>query len=114
MANSYEDEAIDSDRLDADTLLSELQAAGRNADQKYRRMEWLRDIDLDPEGAAEICPHGWIYPLDSRAAVEMRDPSAGQPGVRCQHCGSIIDRPPYEGPVTVLYPCQWIPRPITP
>lgn len=54
----------------------------------------------------EACLHGGGYPLDSEAARNEHDPRAGQAGVRCSDCGSVLSGFRWDGPVTVLVPCE--------
>jgi hypothetical protein len=99
----FDEDAIASERLDADIEMAELQAAGRDYARSHRRMVKLLAAG-DKVGAAKACMHGSGYPLDSLAARNSSDPRAGDKGLRCTGCGSILTE--WRG--AVLEPCEWI------
>jgi hypothetical protein len=100
----FDAEAIADERMDADMEMASLEAAGRRASRGRKRMVALRAAgDLD--GAAKACRHGGGYPLDSLAARNAADPRAGEPGVRCLDCGSVLSAWPWDGG-TVTAPCE--------
>jgi hypothetical protein len=94
----------DSDREEADYLQARLEELGRAAERGRRRMLALRTTD--PAAAARACRHGAGYPLASPAAYTAHDPRAGQPGVRCTGCGSVLSGFPWDGPAAILIPCE--------
>lgn len=106
------DDGDDLFRRDADILQAELEAAGNRAGRAYRRMAKLYLADLI-EQAADACPHGWVYPLDSVAASEVDDPRRGERGFRCIECGSALGSDPMEGPAVVVVPCELRPHFLT-
>ena len=94
---------------DVDIEQAELKVAGREAFSRNKRMKTLRAAGRLDE-AADICPHGGGFPLDSIAASEGTtgfgiDPFAGEEGYRCIDCGSRLSGPPWEHP-TILVPCE--------
>ena len=121
----YDDgDGYDWDREEADYQQAEAEAAGREYSRGVRRMKALRAAGKLAE-AAEACPHGGGYPLASIAASEGTtsagvDPRAGQAGVRCSDCGSVLSDWPlrlrpllsYSDPqipdaeAVVWYPCE--------
>lgn len=106
MCFDMEQEALEQERRDADIEMAELYAAGREASRRRSRSERLFAAGRLME-AAEACPHGGGYPLDSIAARNAGDPRAGQSGVRCDSCGSVLSGFRWDGPVTVVHPCDW-------
>lgn len=96
----------DMEREQADIEQAELEAAGREYGRAHRRMMALRKAG-DLTGAAKACKHGAGYPLASLAATYAKDPRAGEKGVRCSDCGSVIDEFPWGGHyVTIIHPCE--------
>ena len=93
--------------FDADIEQAELEAAGRRAARGYARMRKLLALGRRDE-AARACRHGGGYPLRSPAAQNARDPRAGEEGVRCYECGSVLSGWAYEGPVRILHARDWI------
>jgi hypothetical protein len=104
-------EAIDSERMDADMEMADLQAAGNASYRRLKRAKQLYDKG-DKMGAAKMCPHGWSYPLNSIAAREGTtghiDPKAGGVGERCIHCGSVVNDAFSHNP-TIIEPCSFLP-----
>jgi len=72
---------------DADIEMAQLTAAGNAAARGSRRMRRLRADGRLAEAAA-ACHHGAGYGTDGSAAVDIKDPRAGQRGHRCSECGS--------------------------
>lgn len=59
--------------------------------------------------AAGACPHGWEYPLRSKAAAD--DPHEGADGYRCIECGSRLAESSFDTPdPRVLVACEIPPR----
>ncbi len=105
MDHGMEQEALESERLDADREQAELEALGRSLDKRHRRMERLLAEGKTIE-AARVCSHDGGYPLRSIAAEDLGDPRKGQSGWRCSDCGSVLSASPWDdGVVTV--PCDW-------
>jgi hypothetical protein len=99
---SYWDaEAIEAERFDADCEMAELQAQGREFGRARKTMLRLRAAGKLAE-AAQACPHGAGYPLNSPAATNSSDPRAGQAGFRCVDCGSVLTG--WAG--RVIHPCD--------
>ena len=98
-------EAVHLEKMDADRLQAQYEAEGEAFWAAVRGSEALAAEGKLDEAAA-ICPHGGGYPLDSPAAEYSGDPRKGQEGNRCGDCNSVLDQWPYEGPVTVIYPCE--------
>jgi hypothetical protein len=69
-----------------------------------RRSEKLRASGKLAE-AADACPHGGGFPLDSLAARNDNDPNAGEDGYRCRDCGSRLSASPWDGGY-VTVPCE--------
>lgn len=88
-------EAIEAERLDADLEMAELEAAGRKADRRYRKMNALR-VAGKLKDAARVCPHGWVGPVDDETEY-----------LYCYHCGSRVSE---DIPPDVLEPCVIEPR----
>ena len=42
------------------------------------------------------CEHGHVYPLDSEAAVNHKDPRIGEVGYRCLQCNSVLENHPVD------------------
>jgi len=93
---------------DADIEQMELTAMGNEAYRGYEASARVRDTD--PDRAADLCSHGWIYPLNSLAAKHASDPNHGEEGVRCRHCGSRLSGDPWEDTTVVLVPCEIAPN----
>jgi hypothetical protein len=92
---------------EADFEQYELEQAGREYSARARASEKAR-AQGDLQKAAELCPHGGGYPLDSLAAKNSNDPRAGEKGDRCCDCGSVVSEvcnPEAE----ILVPCDWRP-----
>lgn len=96
-------EAIDQERFDADREQAQLEAEGRSYAKRSRRAAQLRAAGRLVEASA-MCPHGGGYPLDSLAARNAKDPRAGQPGIRCYDCGSVLSDWGSQG--VVLFSCE--------
>lgn len=92
---------------DGDFEMRELEEAGARASAKVRIMRKLRAAG-HLLAAADMCPHGWCYQLDSPAAEEANDPRAGESGYRCKECGSVLTDIFVEG-APILHPCDWMP-----
>jgi len=99
----FDDEAIASERLDADIDMASLEAAGRSCARGRKIMQTLRARG-DLAGAARACSHGSGYPLKSLAAENTRDPRAGEVGFRCSDCLSVLtgSYPRY----SILFACE--------
>ena len=102
-----DDEAIEAERWEADQQQAELEAAGNRHWRRIKKMRALRAAGKLAE-AAEMCPHGHGYPLNSLAAEHNNDPRKGEAGVRCHECGSVLTEwsPALGGNGVVLYPCE--------
>ena len=72
---------------DADLEMARLEAQGRAA-TRGRRLMMAERTAGNLAAAARHCHHGSGYATNSPAASTARDPRAGQPGMRCTHCGS--------------------------
>ena len=107
MIGNYEtpDGGWDMEREQADFDQAEMERAGRVYSRRAKASAGLRAAG-NLEGAAELCPHGGGYPLASLAATGRNDPRAGEKGVRCLDCGSVLSNFPWEGPVDVWFPCE--------
>jgi len=101
----FDSEAIEQERLDADILQAQYEEEGNRFARQLRESERLNEAGQAAE-AAEACPHGFGYPLDSPAAENEGDPFAGQNGWRCLHCGSRLADSVHAG-AKVLVPCEW-------
>lgn len=100
-----DDEAIEQERWDSDMEQAQFEAEGnRLAALKAKSDKAL--AEGDKEAAANLCPHGGGYPLDSPAAHNNDDPNAGEDGVRCYDCGSRLSAFVWDGG-KVLIPCEW-------
>jgi formate dehydrogenase maturation protein FdhE len=97
-------EAIYYERLDVDRQQAEFEAEGNRFWSQVKHMKALREQGRLDE-AAEMCPHGGGYPLDSLAAKHENDPRQGEKGIRCSDCRSVLTAWPYEGG-TVVHPCE--------
>lgn len=82
-------EAMEDERFEADLLQAQYEAEGREHGRRERLMRKLYAEGKLAE-AAEACPHGGGYPLDSEAAANEHDPFVGEAGVRCTTCGSRL------------------------
>jgi hypothetical protein len=100
----FDDEAIEQERFDADVLQAQYEAEGNEYARRERRMKRLRAEARWAE-AAQACPHGGGFPLDSPAAQHDADPSAGESGWRCWGCGSRLNVSPWDGG-HVVAPCE--------
>jgi len=95
---------------DADFEMRELYAAGARSSRADKRMRALRAAG-DYPAAARACSHSAGYSTDGAAAEHLNDPRAGQPGMRCETCGSyFVDaRNLYDmrdDPESVTAPCE--------
>lgn len=103
----YDDaDGFDIEREHADHMQAAYEAEGRAYARAQSRMRaaLARDARAD---AADLCRHGGGYPLSSPAAHAERDPRAGQDGVRCADCGSVLSAFPFDDPdYTVLVACE--------
>ena len=97
----YDPEAI---YQDADIEMWELQSAAHEAEAMQRKSEKLKAAG-DLMAAAEACPHGWGYPLNSPAAADNADPREGEKGERCHHCNSVVSDV-QDLHSEVLHPCE--------
>jgi hypothetical protein len=101
---SYDPEAI---IQEADIEMAHLEAQGRAyAAKQESSKKALRAGDLML--AAQRCPHGGGYPLDSLAAKNNNDPRQGEQGVRCTDCGSVVSGFPWDGDVEIMHACESI------
>lgn len=100
----FDQEAIDSERFEADMEMADLEATGRRMANRARKMRAHRAAGRLAEAAA-VCPHGSGYPLNSPAATNNKDPNAGEKGYRCTECGSRLDGDPWRG-ARVTVPCE--------
>lgn len=98
----YDPEAV---YQDADIEQAQFEADGARLAADRRESERLA-AEGNLVEAAEMCPHGGGYPLDSPAALNDGDPNAGEHGVRCSDCGSRLSAFAWEGG-EVLVPCEW-------
>lgn len=105
MSYSDEIEALEDERFSADMEQAELEAAGRQFSRQLRRFRALLAAGKKDE-AARACPHGGGYPLSSLAAGYEHDPRAGQDGVRCSDCHSVLSNFRWDGPMVVLFACE--------
>ena len=92
----YDQEAIDSERLDADIEMAELEAAGRSAARRVKRAHSLREQGRLAEAAA-ICPHGWTRRYEPNPEHRV-----------CYDCGSVISYADDTRAAVVVMPCvEW-------
>lgn len=103
----YDDgDGFDMDREHADHMQAQYEAEGRAYSRAQKRMREALARNAREE-AAELCRHGGGYPLDSLAARNESDPRAGQAGVRCSDCGSVLSAFPFEdADYRVLVACE--------
>lgn len=134
MDYGMEQEAIEQERFEADCEQADMEAQGRAYGKRIRRMRRYLAASVavlagNPSGvtpelaatwagdmaglagylrgkAASFCPHSGGYPLDSIAAGNSQDPRAGQPGVRCVDCGSVVSCFPWDGVPEVISACE--------
>jgi hypothetical protein len=99
-----DDDDFLSEKMLADMEQHMLEAEGRDFGRAMKRARMYVAVGKLAE-AAEACPHGWGYPLNSEAALNLHDPSASQEGWRCLHCGSRLDSDVCDNP-TVTVPCE--------
>lgn len=86
-------EAIESERLDADIQQAELEAAGRSARNRRRQAVLLRAMGKLEE-AMTVCSHGWSGYNPDRTAIQ------------CYECGSrMVDQP--DGRRIATVPCEF-------
>lgn len=96
------------ERMSGDALAAMLTRQGNAASRKRKAaIEMFKHGNL--LAAANMCTHGWGYPLDSKAAEHENDPRSGQPGFRCMHCGSALNSNPFDGHASVVAPCEFRP-----
>lgn len=92
----FDTEAIEAERFDADMEMARFEEEGARYAARSRRSAALRAAG-DLEGAAEACPHGSGYPLNSLAAEHSADPYSGCGGWRCSECGSRLTASTWDG-----------------
>ncbi len=99
----FDSEALADERFGADMEMASLEAEGNRLYARSQKSKALRATD--PAAAAEMCPHGGGYPLNSLAAEHSSDPNAGEDGWRCSDCGSRLSEAKWDGG-KVLVPCE--------
>jgi hypothetical protein len=102
------DEDVPTGLRDADLEMAALEDAGRRFSRSAKRSRVLFAAGRIAE-AAQACPHGGGYLLNSLAAVRENDPRQGQAGVRCDGCGSALSCWPWDGTPDVIAPCEFRP-----
>src|SRR5512146_2299805 len=103
----FDQEAIEQERLDADMLQAQYESEGMEFGRRLRKAQQLFEQGKFAE-AAEWCPHGGGYPLNSPAAENDGDPMAGtDPDAwRRMDCGSRMKGHDPLVDMTVIVPCE--------